>query len=823
MKLSQNDGLTSKEASRRLAKDGYNEIKDTENKNIFRLIFEIIAEPMIFLLLMVVAVYFLLGDKIEAIVLSASVVGVIGLEFFQNRRTQNALAALKDLASPTCEVLRDGIRKTISTRELVVGDIVFLSEGSRMPADGILISQSNLAADESVLTGESLPVEKSILEGDDKKKIFSGTVATRGHGVMEVVAIGANTEIGKIGKSLSQVETEKTFLQKDINRVVKILAIFASMVSILLMILFWCLRGDLLRGFLAGLTLSIAVLPEEFPVVLSVFMALGAWRLSKNNVLSRRNQTIETLGSATVLCTDKTGTLTENSMKVMSITTPDCTEYTKGAEFDEIVKYGVLASQKHPFDPMEEAFILATNDVDAIYDNDEIIREYPHDDSFMSVVHVWGDKDGNIKDIAMKGAPEEVFGFCKIPSSKRKEYEVEIHKYAKDGLRVLAIAKGRNTNKIYENRDKYEYEFMGLVALADPIRREARQAVKTAVQAGIRVVMITGDYAETARRIGREIGIDCERVVTGSEFEEASEQERREIVKEVSIYSRVSPNAKLAIVNAMKQNGEIVAMTGDGVNDGPALKTAHIGIAMGKRGTDVAREASSLVLLDDNFASIVRGIRTGRRIFANLQKATAYIIAVHIPIILLSVVPVLFGWPMILLPIHIVFMEFLIDPSCTFVFESEKESSNIMKHPPRKLNSSLFNRRNVLTSIVEGIVMTAVVVIANSHMIYLGWSENKTRAVTFMMVILFNVALILALSGIKSIKEAFKNKITPLTLLIVLIPVILMIIYSTPFMRTLFRIEALRFNEVLGIIISSLFITIFIRIVRRFFVESKNS
>lgn len=802
MKHEQLGGLSSHEVAARRRRDGFNELPDREKRNIFTMIISVLSEPMIFLLVAVVVVYFLLGDHSEAMVLMVSVLVVISIEVYQDGKTEKALDALRSLASPNCEVIREGRHQTIPSREVVVGDLIVVSEGGRVPADARLVTASNLMSDESILTGESVPVEKSIGAHEDERlgRIFSGTMIVKGHATAEVTAIGAKTEMGEIGTSLKSIMPEKTLLQKEIARVVKIIAIIAVSTSVLLTLLFWILRGDLLQGFLAGLTLSIAILPEEFPVVLTVFMALGAWRLAKGRVLSRRNQTIETLGSATVLCTDKTGTLTENRMSVARVTDASGVEISSGKHYVRVLSASVLASQKNPFDPMEEAFIEAVDDPSKIYGNLSIVKEYPLEESSMSVAHIWAKPDGTLVHLAIKGAPEAVFALCDLTKAKHEALKKEVQAYAREGLRVLAVAEGRLTRSsdIARSRDAYNYDFLGLVALADPIRKEAARAVEVAHEAGIRVVMITGDYAETARRIGKEIGLRAERVVTGEEFAAASASEQRAIVAETEIFSRVAPRVKLDIVNALKAEGEVVAMTGDGVNDGPALKTAHIGISMGQRGTDVAREASSLVLLDDNFASIVRGVRIGRRIFANLQKAAIYILTVHIPIAVLSLVPVLFGWPMILMPIHIVFLEFIIDPSCTLVFEAEKESPNTMKRAPRRLGSPLFSKSVVWQSLIEGMVLVAIMVLAHWYMLENGWGEDHARAITFLLVTLTNVMLILAISGKRAVADAFARGVTPLTVVVTVVSLVLVLVYTIEPVRTLFKFSAISIEEALA-------------------------
>ena len=514
-------------------------------------------------------------------------------------------------------------------------------------------------------------------------------------------------------------------------------------------------------------------------MVLLVFMALGAWRLAKSNVLARKNQTIETLGGATVLCTDKTGTLTENRMAINQVIAASGEE-PSDAQRNEIIAYGVLASQKNPSDPMEEAFLAATDDLSAIYNGMDVVKEYPLDSHSFSVAQIWG-----------RGAPEEVFRLCRLPSEQQRRLQEIADDAADDGLRVLAIAKAAAKN-IELSRDGYQYELLGLVGLSDPIRAEAKDAVALAHQAGIKVIMLTGDHAETARRIGREIGLNTEQVVTGQEFLSMNEKQQRELVKTTEIYSRVAPNVKLAIISALKQNGEVVAMTGDGVNDGPALKSAHIGIAMGQRGTDVAREASSIVLLDDNFASIVQGVRIGRRIFANLQKAVMYIMIVHIPIAALSIAPVLLGWELILLPIHIVFFEFIIDPACTLVFEGEPEDEDTMRRPPRRISQSLFSRAVVLESLAIGGLLALMAVLIHGGMLGSGASSDQARAVTYLTIILANIGMILSLSGRKIIRLAVKQRgKNALAIVVVAASVALAAVYSLPFLRDLFKIAPL--------------------------------
>ena len=810
MQINQLEGLSTKEVIKRQKKFGFNELPDQNKKNIIKIIIGLATEPMIFLLLATVTIYFFLGDRSEALLLLGSFVGIICIELYQEVKTEKSLAALKNLSSPISVVIRDGKRITITGREVVVGDIMFLSEGSRVPADAKLISVDNLEIDESLLTGEAISVEKRIREISDYRdnSVFSGTLVVKGHGIAEVTGIGLNTEIGEIGKSLNSIETEKTLLQKEVNKVIKLVATLAILASIVLTLIYWIDRGSLIHGLLAGLTLAISILPEEFPVVLTIFLALGAWRLAKNNILTRRSHTIETLGSANVLCVDKTGTLTENQMQISSIIDAEGNLHTDNfVDVADVVKYGVLASQKDPFDPMEEAFILAGkevfHDVEKIYEQQSVTKEYPVEDHSLSVVYVWS-KGDKIKSVALKGAPETVFDLCHIESDVKKKLEDRVKELACQGLRVIAVAKGDKPDSIPVDRHDLDFEFLGLVGLVDPIRSEVPAAIKLCHNAGIRVVMLTGDYPETAIRVAKNIGLDCSHTITGAEFESLSEKQRKDIVKTISVFSRVRPANKLTIVRALKESGDVVAMTGDGVNDAPALKAAHVGIAMGKNGTDVAREAASIVLLDDNFASIVHGVRLGRRIYDNLQKAMSYIISVHIPIAALSMIPVILKWPIVLIPAHIVFLEFIIDPSCTIIFENEKESDDIMDRPPRKLSSPLFSKKMVIGSLIKGLLTALIVVLAFRILLDMGWSEDRARAMTFLILVIANIFLILGLSGKQAIANIFHLENTAMLAIIAITTVSLFVIYNVPILMDLFRFGTLTAIEAsVGVVIGA--------------------
>lgn len=795
-------GLNSIEVENNQKKYGYNELPTKQKRNFFKILLNQIKEPMVALLLVTVAVYFLIGDRAEAFLLLVSVTVIIFIEFYQESKTEKSLEALRDLSSPRATVIRDGKQITIAGREVVVGDIILLSEGTRVPADAKLLVSTNLKIDESLLTGESMSVEKNDIENAKKSSVYSGTLVVKGHGIAKVVAIGADTQLGNIGKSLGSIETEKTLLQKEVKKVVKVVAIVSLILSLIIALAFTFIKNDIVNGILSGLTLAIAILPEELPIVLTIFLTLGAWRLAKLNVLTRKASTIETLGSASVLCVDKTGTLTQNKMKIMKIVTKDENVKNEIEKNSELIKYSVLASQVKPFDPMEEAIIEAGNisysSLQDIYGDRKILKEYTMEEEHFSVVHVWGkSEDDKSIEVALKGAPEQVFKLCKLSADATKKFEKQVELLASEGLRVLGVAKAKHQTKLPQHRKDFEFEFLGLVGFADPIRAEVPSAINLCKEAGIRVIMITGDYPVTAKNIANQIGLPSDEVIIGTDYEKLSAKEQQEIIKTASIFSRVTPATKLAIVKALKANGEIVAMTGDGVNDAPALKSANIGIAMGKKGTDVAREAATIVLLDDNFSSIVSGIRRGRRIYDNLQKALAYIFAVHTPVAVLSLIPVFVGWPPILIPIHVVFLEFIIDPSSTLVFEDEKEEPNIMKRKPRKLNDPIFSKRMIITSLALGTSTGLLLIGIYATLLQFGFSHDHARTIIFISMILANLFVIIGISGKRAIRDIFKLENKVMAIVIGLATLGLALILTVPVIREAFKFVPLEFSEVL--------------------------
>jgi len=757
-------GLTSAQAIEKIASEGLNMLPSSKPKNFFFIAFGVIKEPMFILLVACGSLYLVLGDLQEGIMLLCFVFVIMSIEFFQQKKTEKALDALKDMASPRALVIRDGVERGIAGVEVVTEDLIILQEGDRVPADATVIQSVNLLADESLVTGESVSVRKSDWDekleitqpgGDDLPFVYSGTMIVQGNGIARVTSIGVNTEIGKIGKALGNVKEEPTRLKKEMGSLVKKVTIIAAILCLLVIVGFTLTRGNLINGFLAGITLAMAMLPEEFPVILTIFMALGAWRMSKKKVLTRNPTAIETLGSATVLCTDKTGTLTENKMTVAQLYNgKDFTVVEKGKllqeDFHEIMEFGILSSQLNPFDAMEKAITemgkMQLKGTEHIHKTWEMIKEYPLSKELLAMSRVFSEKSTKEKSIATKGAPEAIFELCHLDAKEKKRLSEAVQELASNGLRVLGVAKSKiSTKEIPDIQHDFKFDFIGLIGLSDPIRSNVKQAVSECQKAGIRVIMITGDYPVTAQHIAMEIGLENpDKCMTGAELHAISDVELRRKIKDISVFARVVPEQKLKIVEALKHNGEIVAMTGDGVNDAPALKAANIGIAMEKKGTDVAREASSLVLMDDNFSSIVAAIRMGRRIFDNLQKSFGYIFAIHVPIAGLSLIPILIAQlPILLWPVHIVFMELIIDPACSIIFEAEKEEANVMSRPPKKLDEPFFGARKIIFSCMQGVGILLVTLAVYLGGLYYSFEPNQVRAMAFTTLIISNIAVIL--------------------------------------------------------------------------------
>jgi P-type Ca2+ transporter type 2C len=814
-------GLSTAAVQARLKTEGYNELPQPNRRTPLRIAFEVVREPMLALLLGGGVIYLALGDLKEALILLVFATLSVAITVVQETRTERVLEALRDLTSPRALVIRDGERKRIAGREVVRGDVIVLAEGDRVPADATLLRSRDLQTDESLLTGESVPVRKIATSeaapskrrrpgGDDLPYVFSGSLVVRGAGIGEVIAIGAQSEIGKIGQSLSTLETEPPRLQAQTRRLVRQFAVVGTAVSLLAVLLYGILRGGWLEAVLGGIALGMSMLPEEFPVVLTVFMAMGAWRISRARVLTRRAAAIETLGSATVLCTDKTGTLTENRMSIAELRLASGEIFRAGVAagarmpetFHDLAEFGLLASARDAFDPMDKAFhdlgrrqLAGTAHLHG--PEWTLVRAYGLRPDLLAVSQVWQAAGGQELVVAAKGAPEAIADLCRLGAADRAALMRSVDAMAAEGQRLLGVARASFAGGTLPDSPRgFPFVFLGLAGLADPLRPSVPAAVSECRSAGIKVVMITGDYPATARAIAREAGIDAADVVTGDELEQLSEATLAPRVRTATVFARIMPEQKLRIVNALRANGEIVAMTGDGVNDAPSLKAAHIGIAMGGRGTDVAREASSIVLLDDDFSSIVKSVRLGRRIYDNLRKAMGFIFAVHVPIAGLALLPLLFGLPILLGPMHIAFLEMVIDPVCSLVFEAEREEDDLMRRPPRAPDEPLFSGSLIGWSLLQGGFAFALVAAIFIGAFRRGLPEEEVRALAFFSLVLTIVSLIFVNRSFSaSLATALRRPNAALAWVLLAITVALGLTLLWPFASSLFRFGPLHADD----------------------------
>lgn len=757
------NGLTSAVATQNLKDVGPNELASSKPRTILAIAFDTIREPMFLLLLACSILYLVLGDLGEALLLSAAIFVVMTITFVQEKRTERTLDALRDLSSPRALVVRDGVPARISGKEVVPDDLVLIAEGDRIPADGYVLVSKALKLNESLLTGESVSVGKvewngtdalGQAGGDDTAFVFSGTLVVQGSGAFKVHATGQSTAMGRIGASLTETIRPTSSLQQETRRIVRAVAFASLALSIGIAAIWWFRERDILRGILMGLTFAMSTIPEEFPVVLTVFMALGAWRISKQKVLTRQMNAIEALGSATFLCVDKTGTLTENRMTVATVWCPGSAVTKIGGastsvagEHRSIVRAAALASDPEGADPMDVASIIALKAIDGqAFADMSVTKSYPLVRPLLAVGQAWAVEGDANATVCAKGAPEAILGLCKSEGTKG-EIVSAAELMAAQGYRVLGVAKASyRGDKLPETLQLFEFKFIGLVGYNDPVKAGVPEAVLQCHEAGIKIMMITGDYPTTALSVARDIGLDNPgEVLTGAQLSALDDAQLALKLKTVRVLARMVPEQKLRIVKALRSIGEVVAMTGDGVNDAPALKASHIGIAMGGRGTDVAREAAALVLLNDDFTSIVGAVQLGRRIYDNIQKAISYIIAIHIPIIGLTLIPLLIGMPPILWPVHLAFLELIIDPVCSIAFEAEPAEPSIMKRPPRPALSRLFGKSVLTAGMLEGAFVLIAVFVVYITVGKMGEMPDHARAIAFATLIFANIGLILTL------------------------------------------------------------------------------
>jgi P-type Ca2+ transporter type 2C len=757
-------GLSAAEAATRLATEGYNDLPASRRRRPLAIAREVVREPMFALLLGAGALYAILGDLGESLMLLLFATISVTIAIIQEGRSERVLEALRDLTSPRALVVRDGERVRIPGREVTRGDLLVLGEGDRIPADAWLVAGSDLGVSESLLTGESVPVRKEPARqpaavpaaADHAAMLYAGTLIVSGSGLALVVATGPRSEVGRLGLTMRDIVPEVPRLQAQTRRLVVSFAIAGAVISVLAVLLYGWLRGEWVQALLGGIALGMSMLPEEFPLVLTVFMVMGAWRLSRSRVLTRRASAIETLGAATVLCTDKTGTLTCNSMSVVRLEAgSECWRAGDAtaaaaipAALAPLLHAAALASDPLGHDPMDLALTAMQAQAAAAPGAGERVRIYPLRRELLAVTHVWDQPGAATLRVAAKGAPEAIARLCRLDERERAAMMQRVDALAGEGIRVLAVAEGAvPRQQLPADAAQLALGLVGLVGFADPLRAAVPAAVRECREAGIRVVMITGDYPPTAQAIAREAGLAQGECLSGAQLDALSDTALAQRVPQVTVFARIAPLQKLRIVNALKANGEIVAMTGDGVNDAAALKAAHIGVAMGGRGTDVAREAASLVLLDDDFSSMVRAIRHGRRIYDNLRKAMVYILAVHLPIAGLALLPVLTGAPLVMTPMLIALLELIIDPTCSIVLEAEPAEPDVMSRPPRDPRAPLIPGGLAAWGVVQGVLALLVVAAVYLHARQRGLDEAGVRLSVLIALVSANLALVLGNRG----------------------------------------------------------------------------
>jgi Ca2+-transporting ATPase len=783
------EGLTAQEVLTSREMYGGNDVARREN-NFLHILFDLIKEPMLILLLVAASLYFVSGNTSDGFFMLFAIMLVTSISLYQEARSRNALAALRSLTQPTCKVIREKKVVTISKEEIVLGDFMIVEEGSGVPADGVIIQSNDFSVNESILTGESLPVSKT--KTSENNFVYQGTTIVGGLAICRVNAIGHNTALGKIGESLEVIEIEDTPLQKQINNFVKKM----TFVGVVIFFIVWSINFftsyNVVRSLLQSLTLAMSILPEEIPVAFATFMALGAWRLMKLGIIVKNTSTVETLGSSTVICTDKTGTLTENRMaltKVFALSSGETNDVKNiSPEHAEVITLAMWSSEPIPFDPMEVALHDAYTNLNTSYERNlfKLVHEYPLGGRPPMMTHVFENSLGK-RIIAAKGAPEAMIKVSKLSESENEIVTNAILTLTASGYRVLGVGVSDFDGTIFPiNQQELPFTFKGLVAFYDPPKSNIASVLQSFYNAGIQVKIITGDNAATTSTIAKQIGFHgCEKTLSGEELVNMTDDEIKQKVGEINIFTRMFPDAKLKIVNALKANGQIVAMTGDGVNDGPALKAAHISIAMGQRGSEIAKEVSSLVLTDDDLAKMVDAIAMGRKIYANLKKAIQYIISIHIPIILTVFIPLALGWiyPSILTPVHVIFLELIMGPTCSIIYENEPIEKNAMMQTPRHLTITFFNWKELRTSIIQGLMITAATLLIYQYAIHRQYSEGLVRAMVFITLITSNIFLTLVnrsfyFSLLTTLR--YKNDLV-LIIIAVTTTVTLTLLYITPF------------------------------------------
>lgn len=809
-------GLSDEQVQEARKLHGENQLSQQEDTGFLHSIVSILKEPMIVLLLAAATIYFITGNLDDGIFMTLAIVLVAAISLYQESKSRNALKALRTLTQPKSKVIRNGILTDVSSSDIVLGDIIVVEEGTSVPADGIILQANDFEVNESILTGESLPVIKN--EAAEDKNVYQGTWVSGGLAICEVTAIGNQTKLGKIGKILESIDEEETPLQQQINHFVRLMAFTGIFIFLIVWGINFFRSRDVLDSLLKALTLAMSILPEEIPVAFTTFMALGAWRLMKMGIIVKQTKTVETLGSATVICTDKTGTITENKMSLAKVFDWDSQKIISGdnlfsTEAEAIIQYGMWASEPIPFDPMEVALHEAYTKLNGIDErpNYSMRHEYPLGGHPPMMTHIFENSAGQ-RIIAAKGAPEAIMQVAHLSEADKTIITQQVHALAAEGYRVLGVGVAEYAgNDFPERQQSIRFACKGLIAFYDPPKKNMESVLNAFYQAGIDVKIVTGDNAATTATIAGQIHFKgAEQTLNGQDLMDMPDETLKEKVKDIFIFSRMFPDAKLKIINALKANGEIVAMTGDGVNDGPALKAAHIGIAMGKKGSEIAKQASSLIVIDDDLGRMVDAIAMGRKIYVNLKKAIQYIISIHIPIILTVFIPLALNWkyPSIFTPVHIIFLELIMGPTCSIIYENEPIEKNLMFQKPRPFTTTFFNLRELTTSILQGLMITAGTIFIYLFAVQSGYSEPLTRTMVFTTLITANIFLTLVnRSFIYSVltTATYKNNLIPVIITITILLTAALLLFP-PF-TSFFQFESIPLRET-GISMAAGFISV---------------
>ncbi|KIA88803.1 cation-translocating P-type ATPase [Kaistella jeonii] len=799
-------GLTDAEVKRSQEKFGYNQLKVSEKSSWLKLLFDIFREPMLILLIIIAVIYLVVGNYGEALFMLLAIVLVSGISFYQDNRSKKALEALEKLNEPLSKVIRNNKILEIPTHEIAVGDLCFTEEGKMINADGVIVHSNDFSVNESSLTGESFSVFKDNKSED--KEIYSGTSTVSGLAVFEVQKIGKETKLGKIGESILNIKEEKSPLQIQIERFIKYMAIIGIAVFLSVCTVNYYHTRNIVDSLLNGLTLAMSILPEEIPVAFTTFMALGAWKLMREGIIIKKSSIVETLGSTTVICTDKTGTITENSMHLKAVYDFKSERVFNDKEFNdqsvaEVIQYAMWSSEPVPFDPMEKTLhqIYAETQKEDLRSHYKMFHEYPLEGKPPMMTHLFKNNEGE-RIVAAKGAPEAIINVCNLSEVQKSAIRKEMEIFGKEGYRLLGVAKSDFKGDDFPLRQQeISFEFLGLVVFYDPPKKDIQNVFRKIELAGIKIKVITGDNAQTTESIAIQAGIpNVSNPVNGDEIANLPEAELMKIANEKVLFTRMFPEAKLRVVEALKQNGEIVAMIGDGVNDGPALKAAHIGVAMGEKGTEIAKAAASVVLTNDDLGKLVIAIAAGRRIYTNIKKAVQYIISIHIPIILTVSLPLFLGWafPQIFTPVHVIFLELVMGPTCSIVYENEPMEKNTMLQKPRPITETFLTWRELILSIIQGLMITAGVLFIYQLTYRSGGNEELTRTMVFTTLIFANILLSLAnRSFYYSMFESFRNKNILLVIITFLTILILgVMLYVAP-VSNFFKLTSLNIEQIL--------------------------